>query len=69
MTNSSFRNDSAKFWLCCHPPRLSFVALLQVCQILTLVTDAQIYLDLKRTGLRGPEAAAALREWEGFCLP
>lgn len=36
---------------------------------LTLVTDAQIYLDLKRTGLRGPEAAAALREWEGFCRP
>lgn len=36
---------------------------------LNLVTDAQIYLDLKRTGLRGPEAAAALREWEGFCRP
>ncbi len=36
---------------------------------LTLVTDAQIYLDLKRTGLRGPEAAATLREWEGFCRP
>lgn len=34
---------------------------------LTLVTDAQIYLDFKRTGLRGPDAAAALREWEGFC--
>lgn len=36
---------------------------------LTLAADAQIYLDLKRTGLRGPEAAAALREWEGFCRP
>jgi hypothetical protein len=36
---------------------------------LTLVTDAQIYVDLKRTGLRGPEAAAALWEWEGFCRP
>lgn len=34
---------------------------------LTLVTDAQIYLDLQRTGLRGPEAAMALRKWEGFC--
>ncbi len=34
---------------------------------LTLVTDAQIYLDLQRTGLRGPEAAAALRDWPGFC--
>jgi hypothetical protein len=36
---------------------------------LTLVSDAQIYLDLQRTGLRGPDAAAALREWEGFCRP
>ncbi|HEY8903501.1 MAG TPA: hypothetical protein VIM48_07325 [Chthoniobacterales bacterium] len=36
---------------------------------LTLATDAQIYLDLQRTGLRGPEAASALREWEGFCRP
>jgi DNA-binding MarR family transcriptional regulator len=35
---------------------------------LTLTTDAQIYLDLQRTGLRGPDAAAALREWEGFCI-
>jgi len=34
---------------------------------LTLATDAQIYLDLQSTGLRGPEAAAALREWDGFC--
>lgn len=34
---------------------------------LTLTSDAQIYLDLLRTGLRGPEAAAAMREWEGFC--
>ena len=36
---------------------------------LPLVTDAQIYVDLQRTGLRGPEAAGALREWNGFCLP
>ncbi len=36
---------------------------------LTLVSDAQIYLDLQSTGLRGPDAAAALREWEGFCRP
>lgn len=35
----------------------------------SLVSDAQIYLDLKNTGLRGPEAAQALREWEGFCRP
>ncbi|RBP36571.1 hypothetical protein DES53_11610 [Roseimicrobium gellanilyticum] len=36
---------------------------------LRLVTDAQIYLDLQRTGLRGPDAAWALREWGGFCRP
>lgn len=36
---------------------------------LNLVTDAQIYLDLQRTGLRGPDAANSLREWEGFCRP
>ena len=32
-----------------------------------LVSDAQIYIDLQKTGLRGPEAADALRKWEGFC--
>ena len=36
---------------------------------LTLVSDAQIYIDLQRTGLRGPEAATSLLEWEGFCRP
>jgi hypothetical protein len=36
---------------------------------LTLTTDAQIYLDLQSTGLRGPDAAAALLEWDGFCRP
>lgn len=36
---------------------------------LVLAADAQIYLDLQGTGLRGPEAASALREWEGFCRP
>ncbi len=34
---------------------------------LKLVSDAQIYVDLKHAGLRGPDAARALREWEGFC--
>ena len=38
-------------------------------QDLPIVTDAQIYLDLQKTGLRGPDAAAALRDWEGFCRP
>ena len=32
-----------------------------------VVTDAQIYIDLLKTGLRGPEQAQALREWPGFC--
>lgn len=36
---------------------------------LPLVCDAQIYLDLLQAGLRGPDAARALREWEGFCQP
>lgn len=32
----------------------------------TLACDAQVYLDLQHAGLRGPEQAKALREWEGF---
>jgi hypothetical protein len=32
----------------------------------TLACDVQIYLDLLRVGLRGPEQAKALREWSGF---
>ena len=31
-----------------------------------LACDPQIYLDLLRAGLRGPEQAKALRDWEGF---
>ena len=31
-----------------------------------LVCDTQIYLDLMQVGLRGPDAARALREWKGF---
>jgi len=33
---------------------------------LTLVCDAQIYLDLLHAGLRGPEQAKELRSWEKF---
>lgn len=33
---------------------------------LTLVSDAQIYLDLLQVGQRGPDAAEALRHWEQF---
>jgi hypothetical protein len=38
-------------------------------QDLPLVADAQIYIDLLKTGLRGQEQAQALREWTGFCRP
>lgn len=31
-----------------------------------LVSDVQIYLDLLQVGLRGPETAEELRQWEGF---
>jgi hypothetical protein len=31
-----------------------------------LVSDVQIYLDLVQMGQRGPDAAEALRAWEGF---
>jgi hypothetical protein len=36
---------------------------------LPLVSDAQIYLDLQNTGLRGPEQARAFRESPVFCRP
>jgi|SRR5580658_1115839 hypothetical protein len=41
----------------------------QTVETLPLATDAQIYIDLLNTGLRGPDQAQALREWEGFCRP
>lgn len=60
--------EGGKLWL--HvPDDEGILAETQTRNGLKLVTDAQIYLDLQSTGLRGPEAAAALREWEGFCRP
>lgn len=41
----------------------------QVVDNLPVVSDAQIYLDLQATGLRGPEQARALREHPSFCRP
>lgn len=38
-------------------------------QFLPLVSDAQIYIDLLNTGLRGPEQAQDLREWSDFLQP
>jgi hypothetical protein len=60
--------EGGKLWL--HvPDDEGILTETQTCNNLTLVSDAQIYLDLQRTGLRGPDAAATLREWEGFCRP
>jgi hypothetical protein len=60
--------DAGKVWL--YVPTEEGVFLeTQVVQKLPLVSDAQTYLDLQATGLRGPDQAAALRQWEGFCRP
>ena len=32
-----------------------------------IVCDVQIYLDLLQVGLRGPDQAAELKKWKGFC--
>jgi hypothetical protein len=38
----------------------------QECGGFRLVSDVQIYLDLLQMGQRGPDAAEALRNWDGF---
>lgn len=38
----------------------------QQCNGFRLVSDVQIYLDLIQMGQRGPDAANALRAWDGF---
>ena len=61
-------NDAGKVWI--HVPDDEGVFLeTQKIQNLTLASDAHIYIDLCNTGLRGPDQAAALRHWEGFCRP
>ena len=58
--------EAGKLWL--HVPDDEGVFLeTQNVRELPLVSDAQIYLDLLKTGLRGPDQAQALRNWEGFC--
>lgn len=59
-------NDAGKVWLYVPTDEGVFLET-QTVQDLPLATDAQIYLDLQSTGLRGPDQAAALRNWEGFC--
>jgi len=61
-------DEGGKLWL--HVPDDEGVFMeVRECREMSLASDAQIYLDLQQTGLRGPDAAAALLEWEGFCKP
>jgi hypothetical protein len=59
-------NDAGKVWLLL-PDDEGLFWENQSVQDLTLATDAQIYIDLQNTGLRGPEQAVHLSNWEGFC--
>ena len=61
-------NDAGKVWLYVAAADGVFLET-QTVQDLPLVSDAQIYIDLQQTGLRGPDQAIALRNWEGFCRP
>ena len=58
--------DAGKVWLLLPDDEGVFLETRTI-QGLPLASDAQIYLDLQKTGLRGPDQAAALRSWEGFC--
>lgn len=58
--------DGGKIWILV-PRDEGLFRSLQKVEGLPLVGDAQIYLDLIHAGLRGPEQAKALREWQGFC--
>lgn len=61
-------SDAGRVWF--HIPTDEGVFLeTQTVENLPLATDAQVYLDLLRTGLRGPDQAQALRKWERFCSP
>jgi len=60
--------DGGSLWLVVPRDRGVFLETQQIGEF-TLACDAQIYLDLLETGLRGPEQAHALREWEGFGKP
>ena len=58
--------DAGKVWLLVPDDEGVFLATRTI-QDLSLASDAQIYLDLQETGLRGPDQAAALRNSEDFC--
>lgn len=59
-------DNGGKLWIIVPNETGPFHAVQRV-EGLPLVCDAQIYLDLLQVGLRGPEQAQALRDWEGFC--
>ncbi len=59
-------DNGGKLWIIVPNDTGPFQAVQRV-EGLPLVCDAQIYLDLLQVGLRGPEQAHALRDWEGFC--
>ena len=59
-------NDGGKLWVFVPRDTGVFQAIRRI-DGFPLVCDAQIYLDLLQVGLRGPDQAKALREWEGFC--
>jgi hypothetical protein len=61
-------SEGGKLWLHLPDDEGIFIET-QTSKELTLVSDSQIYLDLQHTGLRGPDQATTLREWEGFCKP
>ena len=57
--------DGGRLWLLI-PKDAGVFQFTQTIGTLTLVSDAQIYLDLLQVGQRGPDAAEALRHWEQF---
>jgi hypothetical protein len=58
--------DGGRLWLAV-PADSGVFQQLRIVRDRPLVADPQIYLDLLSVGLRGPDQAKALRDWEGFC--
>jgi hypothetical protein len=59
-------DDGGKLWLFV-PEDPGILAATREVKGFPIATDAQVYVDLQDTGLRGPEAAEALRESDDFC--
>ena len=59
-------SDGGRLWLIV-PNDPGVFQQVRLVRNLPLVADPQIYLDLLSVGLRGPDQAKALRDWEGFC--